>query len=453
MERTSNKLQIFGMLIFFINNLLVGFGLGQNSDLQRPYEGYYLYLDSYPDNNHPSWGDNGDLTNGIAHDEANWYISAGGSDIFGAPDNTWVIWQIPVSEALNQDFSGNSAVSTVHLDNVPALKDMRYGHAGDLDVYRYQGTDYLFVPLTGFPLYDDNLQPIPDTTPPPAIGVFNVPTLSFINYAILPGQSGAGWCAVNPNGDIFSSENHTDTVRCYTIEWSRLANASDHNFLTYDSSYQLKDEFDNTLLLRHMQGGEFTQSGELLYVNCGIFGPGNQFPTDGIHVFDTSTWKRIQRSFNSGARHACCPPHFIYRFDNTLGGGQEPQGLTIWDLDDGRAPNVRGQLHVLLYNYNYNPFGNNGVYLKHYTNKLYVDASAPTPPPPSEHDEPPLLGTPEEPFNTVTDALNRYVPWDGKEIVIRAGSYHETGTFIQSTKFPFRVRFVSEGGSAILGQK
>jgi hypothetical protein len=86
------------------------------------------------------------------------------------------------------------------------------------------------------------------------------------------------------------------------------------------------------------------------------------------------------------------------------------------------------------------------VYLKHYTRKIYVDASAPPPPPKSEYDPPPLQGTPEQPFDTVSNAFNWYPTWDGAEIVIKAGSYPETGTFSK------RVRLTSQGGAAILGQ-
>jgi len=449
MKRTSGKLLIIGALTFLINTLLVGVGLSQLSGDRKAYEAAYLYItDSrgrdYPHNGTPSWGDNGDLTNGIAHDDANWYISALGNDGFGFPDNTWVIWRIPVSEALDQNFSENPAVSVVHLKDVPALNDNRYGHAGDLDTYRYEGMDYLLVPLTGYPLFDQYRRPIPGTTPPPAIAVFRADALSFIGYAPLGAQQGAGWCAVAANGDLITSDNHTDVLLRYAIPWSLIASSGylGQFSVTHKDTHPLRDEFGNSLLLNHMQGGEFTPSGELLYVNCGIFK--DRFPTDGIHVFDTASWKRVQRSFNSGFRYSCCPPYFIYRFDNTFEGGEEPEGLTIWDLDDGRAPNVRGQLHVLLYNHNYT--STNRVYLKHYTRKIYVYASAPPPPPKSEYDPPPLQGTPEQPFDTVGNAFNWYPAWDGAEIVIKTGSYPETGTFSK------RVRLTSQGGAAILGQ-
>lgn len=30
--------------------------------------------------------------------------------------------------------------------------------------------------------------------------------------------------------------------------------------------------------------------------------------------------------------------------------GEELEGLTLWDLDDGRAPGISGQIHVVLIN-------------------------------------------------------------------------------------------------------
>lgn len=39
---------------------------------QSAYEGYYLYLDNYPQNAETAWSEN---VQGIAHDNEHWFIS------------------------------------------------------------------------------------------------------------------------------------------------------------------------------------------------------------------------------------------------------------------------------------------------------------------------------------------------------------------------------------------
>jgi hypothetical protein len=248
---------------------------------REAYEAYYMYTTDingldYPHGAAPSWGNDDNLTNGVAHDYDNWYFTALGTHWDGTPDDTWRIWQIPVAEALDQDFSGNPGVSVIGLVDVPALLDARYGHAGDLDhCDASAAAGYLLVPFTGYPLRDANGIPIPGTEPPPAIGFFQAGTLgaeSFVNYATIPGQGGgAGWCATDASGYVYSSNNHTDTIRRYEVNWPLLWDTSRHDALTYEQDYGLESETGESILLHHMQGGEFTESGELLYVNCGIW--------------------------------------------------------------------------------------------------------------------------------------------------------------------------------------
>ena len=35
-------------------------------------------------------------------------------------------------------------------------------------------------------------------------------------------------------------------------------------------------------------------------------------------------------------------------WDPSASANEEIEGLTIWDLDDGRAPSIEGQVHVIL---------------------------------------------------------------------------------------------------------
>jgi len=155
-------------------------------------------------------------------------------------------------------------------------------------------------------------------------------------------------------------------------------------------------------------------SGRLLYVVA-----------NGIHVFDLSTGKRIQRSTNGYG-------YFNYEFHPGGTIQEEPEGITIWDLDDGRALGIRGQLHVLLLDNDWPD--DDDVYVKHYTHTIYVDGK-------HSGDE---GGRPWDPFNTVEEAHN--LAWDGARIKIKAGSYPET------LRISKRVEVVADGGTATIGQ-
>jgi hypothetical protein len=80
-------------------------------------------------------------------------------------------------------------------------------------------------------------------------------------------------------------------------------------------------------------------------------------PSWGINVFDLRTGRRIERS-RSGEGP------FNYEFHPGWSKYEEPEGMTIWDLDDGRVRGITGKLHVLMLD---NESGQDDIYLKHYT--------------------------------------------------------------------------------------
>ena len=172
-----------------------------------------------------------------------------------------------------------------------------------------------------------------------------------------------------------------------------------------------------------IQGGVVSPSGELLYVCAGSLS--FTLPSHGISVFDLSNGQRIKQSNNGGGL-------FGYLYSSGFPEYDEPEGLTIWDLDGGQAPGIRGQLHVLLLN-NDAPDADN-VSLKHYTHTIWVDQAY------SDFED----GKLETPFNTVIEALN--FAWDGTRISIKGGSYPETMTTSK------RVQLTSWQGPAVIGQ-
>lgn len=467
MKRITGKLLIIAALTFFISNILVVGGLSQ-SNVQNAYEAYYLHLKAYP-SGAPSWGEALREVQGLTHDDSNWYITATERSDWNDPDlvNCY-LWKIPVKVDLSTNVDSDPNVTKVDLYQFPPLWGSSpltgYIHWGDLDHYRYNGIDYLVVPVTRPKVVISRL-------PRTAVVIFRAADLSLVGFAGLSGsdrkgQKDVGWCAVDPTtGDLYTSNDSTCVVLRYEIPWSLLpASGYLGQFsVTFKDAYNLRDGF-RILWLHNMQGGEFTPSGELLYISngrgyCKGFGaPDAGDPNDGISVFltkgrqglDTKSWSRIKHSTNrcyespgvSDCTHALAD-YFDFTFDFGCGWfethSDQPEGLTIWDLDDGRAPNINGQLHVLTAAYG---LAGNNASLEHFSGKLHVGLGWLFGPPSWTY---PLPGTLIRPFRTVSLAFNWYPAWDGAEIVIK-GRYPETGVFSK------RVRITSRGGAAIIGQ-
>lgn len=361
------------------------------------YEGYYLFLGDYPHEANPGWHEE---AQGVAHDRDNWFITQ------GSPGSSF-LWKIPVTHDLRSVSPSAPGVRRISIGSVPQLVNARYNDFGDLECYEFEGQGYVFVSLE-----DSSFRVLS------AVGVFKADTLEFVDFEVVRhgGEEHAPWAALDPTGNVYTSNClGVSAITKNSVDWRALKDRGELA-LTPQPAVSLLDEQGNPLTLSHcVQGGVISPSGQLLYL-----------VVDGIHVFDLSTRRRVMRS-----RKGVYP--FNYNYDDSFGTAEEPEGVTIWDLDDGRAPGIRGQLHVLLLDND----GTNAddVYLKHYTGTICVDRNYTG----AEK------GTPSEPFNTVGEAINFYPVWDGAQIKIRAGSYPETLTFSK------RVRVLSEGGTAAVG--
>ena len=330
-------------------------------------ERYFYYLGNHPANASPRWHED---VQGITHDDDHWYITQ--SDTGDA--NEQALWKIPVGHNLKDSALNKPNVKRVVLNTIPQLKE--YDHFGALAYYKYNNTGYLIAPLTG--------------KAAPALAIFDANTLRYVTHSTnLPMLARASWVAVDPQGFVYLSmslgggggiggndgsrgrerQKSISTaddmsipslVQC-TVDWNLLYQ---RQYLSIEpvKRIALYDERGKNMLpKKHPQGGVFSPSGKLFYFVSGYIGADRD---DGIHVFDTTTWKRIKKSTNGSGE-------FNYEFrtsawyDLTI-DGDEPEGLTIWDLDDGRAPGIRGQLHVLMLN---NNAGQDQVHLKHYSYK------------------------------------------------------------------------------------
>ncbi|MFN8303422.1 MAG: hypothetical protein U0U46_13095 [Saprospiraceae bacterium] len=419
----------------------------QNVPLDH-YEGYYLKTGTYPEDVNNWWMSNGYEVQGVTHDDDNWYFTLTDKD----RDNG-VLWRIPRSVPLaSPSQPTDTGIKVVTMNDVDTLSEIFKWHWGDPDCFRYNGVDYILIPIPG-----------------PMVACFKADNLEYVNYANLDSnvQDYAGWCAVGKDGCLYTSSNHAWGIVKYKINWdSLIGSPGNHDACTYIDSFPFQDSNGSPMQLFHMQGGEFTPSGELLYLVCGsagcdalgpiwdTFGPGEPMPSDGIHVFETINWKELTRSVNSSDSST----NFSYVFDNDCTcyvpiplpplfipvpvpfGSQTPEGLTIWDLEDGSAPYISGQLHVIKDHYN-TAFCDDAITMQHYSEKIYIDKNN------LDYDSLSiaLKGTKEKPFRTVAEAYNYYPIWDGAQMIIISGSYPEPVFFNR------RVRITSQNGIVTLG--
>lgn len=377
------------------------------------YEAHYLFRGGYPIAQ-TGWSFR---VEGVAHDDNFWYFT---KSRLPATQSFHAIFKVPVGLDLLNVTATTPGVSVVLISNVHPLSE--YTNYGDPDVYRFNGVDYLVVPVSR---YDECF------FPPTAIAFFRCDTLDYLGYVRLPGPCGdAPWVAVNDAGELFSSRTNMGLsdpaergLHVYNVDWAALS-SPDPVTITFNRTIPMFDESNQPLVPGHMQGGEFAPGGQLLYLSSGFFNDDNDTADrEGIHVMDTNTFRRVRHSTRGVSGQ-------LFDFYYNPGGDTEesPQGLTLWNLDDGRAPGILGQLHVIV--------GENffeTVDFKHYTRALTVDRNWT-----GCH-----TGTPICPFQTIPAALN--TAWDGAEIRMRAGSYPNPITLSR------RLRFSSENGTARIG--
>jgi hypothetical protein len=392
-------------LIFALGLLigLTGLPTPQTPGGAEPYESYFMYLGDYPDEANPGWHEN---VQGLDHDDSHWFIT-----------QTEKLWKIPVTHDLARPASTNPDTRLVTIQQIADLASAGCDHLGDPDHYVYAGKGYLLVPVEG-------------CFGGPAIAVFDSSVIGqggnwgYLGRARLGAQSEkAGWVAVDSAGAVYSSHCNTTTLYKYTLAWARLPGEV---LLEYSDTLPLRDESGADLKLITMQGGEFSESGGLLYLTSGY--RDSHHTNDGINVLDTRTWQRVRRS-------SVGDMPFKYEFHpGWWESEEEPEGLTIWNLDDGRAPGVRGALHVLLLDNDASEGDPDDVYIKHYSEAISVDASY------AGGEE----GTPGKPFNTVAEAYA--LAWNGQRIQIRSGSYGERLSLGK------RMEMSAAGGTVVIGR-
>ncbi len=381
-------------------------------------ESYFNYQGNYPNNGYTAYSYR---SQGLAHDEDHWFIT-----------QKHRIWKIPVVQDLNTVTSESPGVLTLHINDaiIQGLAS-EYDHFGDPDCYKYDGTWYLIVPV------EDK------SKTNPAIAIFHASDLALVGYEwleqplSLPNIDETGWAAVDNQGHIYSSDPTDSYYTEYQLDWAELKSSDEVPTISRVTSYPFLDEEGNEISWSdYNQGGEFSDSGRLLYISNGSYSAVRD-ENDGINVFDTLTHRRVAHSTmpyakipNTTYERFMLLKHFIYEWTYD----EEPEGLTIWDLDGRDAPNIEGQLHVLLNNWN---AGEDQIWIKHYTHTISVDRNH------SGHE---FIdkGTPSNPFSTIGEAIN--YAWNGAKIMVKAGSYPENLTISK------QVKIVQDGGSVTIGE-
>lgn len=368
-------------------------------------ESYFLYLGRWPmDVMHDYISE--PAPQGLAHDDNYWFYT-----------KQDVLVKVPVTSDLGLTNSW-MGLPHVHVADLPGT----YDHFGDPVCIMYRSREYVLVPLDrneedreGIAVYDGD-----DVT-------------NYLGFAFLNGDWHASHCAWVSAHPVLVVTNGTTNALLYSSTHSDVTNFTVH-LLDMEALYNqtnviitplrqvplyYEDGSPYTMATDsgYMQGGEFTPSGDILYVVA---------ISSGLVAFDARdplSLRRIRR-----ASREAMPFKYAYEPGAYL---DEPEGLTVWDLDDGRAPNIRGQLHVILIN---EEVGADYLSIHHFTHKIHVDAAA------GSDAE---WGRPETPLASVTQAVVQ--AWDGQELVVHAGDYPAPVTVTQ------RLRMVSQDGSAFIG--
>jgi len=280
-----------------------------------------IYLGNYPKDREPGWSDE---CQGITHDKSFWYVTQKNR-----------LWKFPVSFDLNKQVP-----ASIKRVGIPSfLKNKKYDHFGDLAYYN----GYLFIPLEHehYKL-------------PPKIVVFKAHDLSFVSEANLDasrGGSHAMSCAINPkNGLLYVAQfrhGHASSIRVL-IYRQRITNG--RLKLQYIRKMAFfREDGQTPLYPRSIQGLSFSRTSGLLYLVSDIGTKG------GIFVFDPTNGRKLKRIKVDYDPEIC-----FFRCWRR----EELEGLTIWDLDNGRAPNIKGQVHLIMID-NVGT-GDDDLYFKHF---------------------------------------------------------------------------------------
>jgi hypothetical protein len=284
----------------------------------------------YPTNSSPPWAD---IVQGVTHDANNWYLVS-----------QYGIRKLPVEHDIDDHDDSHYVKAPIPNELYQGAKG--WDHLGSPDY----AAGKVYVPLEHSTHGDL-----------PYVVVYGE-DLHTIAYAQLPYPNPtreAPWVAINPiDGLLYTSDwnivgNGTgapvNPIRKYRIVWTSPTT------VRFDLvGYQiLVDESGQPLSMFKIGGGAFSRKGHLYlstdlgrYESCPAGAPAVDC-RGGVWAFDENGKRRSTTyvDYDRSAR-------------------QELEGLTLWDLDDGRAPNMFGELHLMMGKAD--TFWYKTVFFKHY---------------------------------------------------------------------------------------
>jgi hypothetical protein len=291
----------------------------------------YSFLYSYPKGREPGWSEE---CQGVTHSDTHWFVTQ-------KPR----LWKFPVSHDMNSHLSKNPSAFGILQAGIPAHLKRHYNHFGDPDYYG----GYVFVPLEPVRREVSVGLPIAHAarSRPCKIVLFSAVDLSYLADADLPAcsQDHASWCAVNPSNGLLYSSNSDEVSELRIYNWLFRDGRFALGMYGY-GRYQLRDEHGTLICINGIQGGAFSPKTGLLYLVEDGGGPNG-----GINVFDMQREHRVALIKVDYDREA-----WGYR-------NEELEGITVWDLDSGIAPGIRGQIHMAMID---NDASLDNVFLIHY---------------------------------------------------------------------------------------
>jgi hypothetical protein len=273
----------------------------------------YEFLGDYPRDREPGWSEE---CQGIAHDDANWFIS-----------QRYYLWKFPLAADLNTDRPHPDPAAGILMTRIPrGFSDPGYDHFGDGDVHG----DRLYIPLEDSRSGGHYARLL----------VFDTATLSFIASGELTGERHAPWCAVSPHDGLLytSGFSFVWTLRAFRHEIAGRALR-----LELDHELPLRDGNGEPKRFDRVQGGAFSDATGLFYL-VNDEGTGD---SGGIFVFDGRTGVQVGRIW----------------IDYRRGWGQELEGITVCNRDDRRARGVGGQVHTVMIS---SDTGTDDLWIKHH---------------------------------------------------------------------------------------
>lgn len=279
----------------------------------------YSYIRQWPKDREMGWSDE---VNGVCHDANNWFFTQDGN-----------LWKFPITHRIGDTCKSANPSKGIYKVRVNS-------HLGDIDHYN----GYIFVPVTrgsGCSIY-----------------IYRASDLKLVNVQTIKRNDGKGftslgWLAINPNnGLLYTSDKHVgynNSGNTSMIHVYKIGNVTGSSPLTLHSTARLFDEDTASMSRQHMQGGCFDNEDHLHIVNGYVTKPSEKWCNSkgGISVFKVSRTP-VANSCENLYRltHSNQSSGFRFQFNGT---GEEPEGVTYWDLDaDKRASEIDGQLHAIM---------------------------------------------------------------------------------------------------------